>query len=105
MDDKWRLLVYRRLCRLDATDYVDGMRTRRFESLSGSEEEMRGFFGEFRDNPQVLAVELYCGPNVMDSFDRLVDLLPGVDPAALRLAVLEPPLLAALPPAPAHPAG
>src|SRR4051794_13415779 len=94
-------MLYRRLCRLDLSDRAEGLRTRRFESLSGTEEEMRGFFGEFKDNPQVLAAELYGGPNVAERFDRLVDLLPDVDPAALRLAVLEPRLLAALQPAPA----
>jgi hypothetical protein len=34
-----------------------------------------------------------------------MDTLPTVDPAGLRLAVLEPRLLAELPATPAHPAG
>jgi hypothetical protein len=66
---------------------------------------MRFYFDEFRDNPQVLAVELYCGPNVVERFDRLMATLPTVDPAALRSAVLESRLLADLPPAPSRPVG
>jgi hypothetical protein len=56
-------------------------------------------FAEFKDNPQVLAVELrnHLG-TVVDDFDRLVDTLSAVDPAALRSAVLESRLLADLPP-------
>jgi hypothetical protein len=77
---------------------------RRFEYLSGSEADMRFYFGEFKDNPQVLAVELHCGPNVVERFDRLMDMLPTVDPAALRSAVLEPLLLAELSAAPSRPA-
>jgi hypothetical protein len=105
MTVKWHLLVYRRLCRVDAADRVKGTHTRRFEYLSGAEADMRGFFDEFAGNPQVLAVELYCDANVVERFDRLVDLLPDVDPVALHLAVLEPRLLAAPPAAPSHPAG
>jgi hypothetical protein len=101
----WSIHVYRRLCRVDASDHAKGWRTRRFEYLSGTEADMRFYFGEFKDNPQVLAVELYGGPKVVESFDRLADLLPDVDPAALRQAVLEPRLLAAGPPAPSQPAG
>ena len=66
---------------------------------------MRGYFDFFRDNPQVLAVELWGGGCVVDRFDRLMDTLPTVDPTGLRLAVLEPRLLAELPAAPSRPAG
>jgi hypothetical protein len=90
---------------VDASDHTKGMRTRRFEFLSGTEADMRFYFGEFKDNPKVLAVELWCGGNVVNRFDRLMDTLPTVDPAGLRLAVLEPRLLAELPAAPALPAG
>jgi hypothetical protein len=89
----WSVHVYRRLCRVDASDHAKGMRTRRFEYLSGTEADMRFYFGEFANNPQVLAVELYCGPNVVERLDRLMETLPTVDPAALRSAVLEPALL------------
>jgi hypothetical protein len=105
MMGKWYLMVYRRLCRVDVIDHAKGMRTRRFEFLSGTDTDMRFYFDFFRDNPQVLAVELWGGGSVVDRFDRLMDALPTVDPAALRLAVLEPRLLAELPEAPAHPAG
>jgi hypothetical protein len=89
----WSVHVYRRLCRVDASDHAEGMRTRRFEFLSGTEADMRFYFGEFANNPQVLAVELYRGPIVVDRFDRLMVTLPTVEPAALRSAVLEPALL------------
>ena len=101
MTSNWSLMVYRRLCQVDARDHAKGIRTRRFEYLSGSEEEMRGFFHEFAASPQTLAVELYCGGSVVERFDRLVELLPDVDMAALRLAVLEPRQLAVKPLAPA----
>jgi hypothetical protein len=90
---------------VDSTDHAEGMRTRRFEFLSGTEADMRFYFDEFANNPHVLAVELYCGPNVVERFDRLMDTLPTVDPAALRSAVLESRLLADLPPSPSRPAG
>jgi hypothetical protein len=105
MIGKWYLMVYRRLCLVDASDHAKGMRTRRFEFLSGTEADMRFYFDFFRDNPQVLAVELWCGGNVVDRFDRLMDTLPTVDPARLRSAVVEPRLLVELSAVPARPAG
>jgi hypothetical protein len=99
------LHVYRRICGVDASDHVKGMRIRRFEFLSGTEADMRFYFGEFRDNLQVLAAELWCGGSVVDRFDRLMDTLPTVDAAGLRLAVLEPLLLSELAATPAHSAG
>jgi hypothetical protein len=44
------LHVYRRLCRVDASDHAEGMRTRRFEFLSGTEADMRFYFAEFANN-------------------------------------------------------
>lgn len=103
----WSVIVYRRLCRVDAGDRAQGrVGVPRFEYLAGTEADMRFYFGEFKDNPQILAVELR-GPlvAVMDSFDRLVDLLPAVDSDDLRQAVLEPRLLTELPAAPSRPTG
>lgn len=95
----WSVFVYRRLCRVDAGDRAQGrVGVPRFEYLTGTEADMRAYFEWFKDNPQILAVELR-GPlvAVVDRFDRLVDLLPDVDSDALRQAVLEQRLLAELP--------
>ena len=54
---------------------------------------------------RILHVPVPACQSVVDRFDRLVDTLPAVDPAAVRLAVLEPRLLADLPPSPPRPAG
>jgi hypothetical protein len=64
--------------------------TPRFEYLDGAEADVRGLFAEFKDNPQALAVELrnHLGV-VVDRFDRLMDTLPAVDPAALRSGSIE----------------
>jgi hypothetical protein len=52
------LRVYRRLYRVDASDHAEWMRTRPFELLGETEADMRFYFGDLRDNPQVLAAEL-----------------------------------------------
>jgi hypothetical protein len=65
----------------------------RFEHLTGTEMEAREFFVLFKDNPQVLAVELRGPGGVKDRFDRLMDLLPELEPSAVRTAILEPPRL------------
>jgi hypothetical protein len=103
----WSVFVYRRLCRVDAGDRAQGrVGVPRFEYLTGTEADMRFYFEEFKANPQVLAVELHGSlVAVVERFDRLLELLPDVDPAALREAVLEPRLLAPLPAAPSRPAG
>lgn len=103
----WHLFVYHRLCRVDADARAKGHHgMSRFEYLAGTEADMRFYFGEFKDNPQVLAVELRDPlATIVERFDRLMDTLPTVDPAALRLAVLEPRLLAELPEAHSRPAG
>jgi hypothetical protein len=105
MAGQFNLYVYRRLCRVDAEVRELGWYgPPRFEYMAGTEADMRFYFAEFRNNPQVLAVELrnHLG-EVEDRFDRLVDSLPNVDAAALRLAVLEPRLLAELPASPRSP--
>jgi hypothetical protein len=98
--------VYRRLCQIDILDRAKETMTPRSDYLSGAEADMRGMFNEFENNPQVLAVELrdHLG-TIVARFDRLADTLPAVDPAALRLAVLEPPLLAKMPAAHPRPTG
>lgn len=95
----WSVHLYRRLCRVDADARAKGHHgMSRFEYLTGTEADMRFYFGEFKDNPQVLVVELRNPlATIIARFDRLMDLLPDVDPSAARLAVLEPRLLAALP--------
>jgi hypothetical protein len=74
--------------------------------MSGDADAMTGMFAELRDNPQILAVELrnHLGA-VVDRHDRLVDTLPALDSLPLRAAVLEPRLLADLPPSSPRPAG
>lgn len=96
----WTVILYRRLCRVDADAIAKGcFGMSRFEYLAGTEADMRFYFEEFKDNPQVLAVELRDSlAAVVGRFDRLVDLLPDVDPDALHQAVLEQRLLVKLPP-------
>jgi hypothetical protein len=102
----WSCCFYRRLCRVDAEARALGqVGPPRLEYMTGSEADMRSLFAEFRDHPQVIAIELRNQGAVVDRFDRLLDTLPTLDPAAVRLAVLEPRLLAELPPSPPHPAG
>lgn len=100
----WTVHVYRRLCRVDADAKANGHHgMSRFEYLTGSEADMRFYFNEFKDNPQVLAVELRDPlATIVERVDRLVDLVPagewlfaGIDPVALRQAVLEPALAGA----------
>jgi hypothetical protein len=103
----WSVHVYRKLCRVDALDRAQGrVGVQRFEYLSGTEADMRFYFEEFKANPQVLAVELHGHlVTVVERFDRLLDLLPDVDPAAAREAIVEPRLLAELPVTPSRPTG
>jgi hypothetical protein len=71
---------------VDALDRAHGrVGVQRFEYLSGTEADMRFYFEWFKDNPQVLAVELHGHlVTVVERFDRLLDLLPDLDPAAAR---------------------
>ncbi len=98
-DNLWSVHLYRRLCRVDADARAKGHHgMSRFEYLTGTEADMHFYFEEFQGNPQVLAVELRNQlATIIARFDRLMDLLPDVDPSAARLAILEPRLLATLP--------
>jgi hypothetical protein len=97
--------MYRRVCRVDAQARALGqLGPPRLEYMTGSEEDMRFYFAEFANNPQVLAAELRNDLGaVVERFDRLVAALPALEQAQLRAAVLEPALLRHAP-APLRPA-
>lgn len=83
----WRLFVYRKLSEVDMQAAEAGEPgLKRFEAMSGEEEQMRSYFQDFAGNQQVLAVEL-LGPNgrVELRRDSLLDLV-----GSLRSAPQEP---------------
>lgn len=67
----WRLIVYRKVCRVDLMKQG----YRRFELISGSENDIRTQFNVFKNDRQTLAVEIYDdNGNIIESVDHLVEL-------------------------------
>lgn len=59
MATPWRLFVYRKVSKVDILAAEAGNPgLKRFEALSGEEAQMRSYFQDFAQDPQVLAVEL-----------------------------------------------
>jgi hypothetical protein len=70
------LAVYRRLGMMDITSKIEGNNgMKRFEFITGTEDELRGMFDTFMMSDQVLAIEIWDGiRGVIARHDRLVDL-------------------------------
>ena len=72
-DNKWYICAYRYVCKVDLQSAKAGQHTPRFIYDNGTEEQMKELFDIFKNDPEIMAIELSFKGKVEQHYDKLLE--------------------------------